>query len=188
MPDRAESAWSCNGISSLTAALLMLLMLPDMSLAATLEQRVAICDDEKAAPTARRTACTAIIDDPAAASRARADALVNRGDISGDEADYDRAIADFTAALALNPKDAAAHLLRGNAHDAKGDLDKALADYDAAVRLDPNDAAGYFNRGEIYQAKGDRQRAIADYQKAIKIDPSFVGAKEALAAATTAKP
>ena len=50
----------------------------------------------------------------------------------------DKAIADYTEAIRLNPKDAAAHCDRGRAYADKGDLDKANADYTEAIRLDPD--------------------------------------------------
>ena len=56
----------------------------------------------------------------------------------GDEQDgFDRAILDFTEAIRLDPRLAAAYHNRGNAWHAKADYDKAIADYTEAIRLDP---------------------------------------------------
>jgi tetratricopeptide (TPR) repeat protein len=54
--------------------------------------------------------------------------------------DYDRAIADYSQAIRLDPKYAVAYINRGISYEAKGDNDRAIADYDQAIRLDPKDA------------------------------------------------
>ena len=58
-------------------------------------------------------------------------ALYNKGDLNG-------AIAEYQAALRLNPNDAHAHNILGNALGSKGDLNGAIAEYQAALRLNPN--------------------------------------------------
>jgi len=52
--------------------------------------------------------------------------------------EYDRAIADFTEAIRLDPKCGSAYRGRGNAYKEKGDSDKARADFDQAKRLGYN--------------------------------------------------
>jgi tetratricopeptide (TPR) repeat protein len=47
----------------------------------------------------------------------------------------DKAIADFTEAIRLDPKAADAYYNRGNAYGHKGDTEKAKADFDQAKRL-----------------------------------------------------
>jgi tetratricopeptide (TPR) repeat protein len=42
--------------------------------------------------------------------------------------DYDRAIADYSEAIRINPRDAVAFNDRGFAHSTKGDYDRAIAD------------------------------------------------------------
>ncbi|MFL6950578.1 MAG: tetratricopeptide repeat protein, partial [Xanthobacteraceae bacterium] len=80
--------------------------------------------------------------------------------------DYDRAIADFSEAIRLDPKDAAVYNNRGNAWRAKGDNDRAIADYNEAIRLDPKDPVFYRNRGMAYKATRGFDRALWDYSKA----------------------
>ncbi|GBU28796.1 hypothetical protein R84B8_02358 [Treponema sp. R8-4-B8] len=89
---------------------------------------------------------------------------------------YDLAIADFTAALQLDPNNAHIYIERGNAYSDKGDYDRAIADYNQALRLNPNYANAYNNRGIAYKNKGDYDRAIADYNQAIKLYPYFAEA------------
>ena len=63
------------------------------------------------------------------------------------EEDYDRAIADFTEAIRLDPKDDWAYYYRAQSWNAKGEYDKAIADLTEAIRLDPNDASVYYFAG-----------------------------------------
>jgi tetratricopeptide (TPR) repeat protein len=85
--------------------------------------------------------------------------------------DLDRAIADSSQAIALDPKYALAYNTRGLAYHEKKDYDRAIADYDHAISLNPKNASFYNNRGNSYTAKGDLDRAIADYDQAIELDP-----------------
>jgi tetratricopeptide (TPR) repeat protein len=85
---------------------------------------------------------------------------------------YDKAIADYTQAIRLDPNNAVAYRERGVALSQKGDNDKAIADYNQAIRLNPNYARAYINRGNAYDDKGDYDKAIADYNQAIRLDPN----------------
>jgi tetratricopeptide (TPR) repeat protein len=100
--------------------------------------------------------------------------IVTAGSVVSEEkkAVYDRAIADFTQAIRLDPNNANAYRERGNAYSDKGDYDRAIADYNQALRLDPNLAAAYNTRGFAYYMKGDYDRAIADYNQALRINPN----------------
>jgi tetratricopeptide (TPR) repeat protein len=98
-------------------------------------------------------------------------AFNNRGYAYSDKGDNDRAIADYSEAIRLDPKSATAFKNRGIAYLEKGDNDRAIADYSAAIRIDPEDANAFNSRGVAYRAKGDPARAIADYNEAIRLDP-----------------
>ncbi|GHT84011.1 hypothetical protein FACS1894137_06500 [Spirochaetia bacterium] len=103
--------------------------------------------------------------------------MLRKGNITNDQkAIYDRAIADFTQAIRLDPNDAGAYCERGNAYVDKQDYDRAIADYNQAIRLDPNHTFAYNNRGSAYDAKQDYDRAIADYNQAIRLDPNDASA------------
>lgn len=87
---------------------------------------------------------------------------------------------DFSVALRLDPKNAAALNSRGLAYRKTGDLEKAIADYSAAIALNPVYALAYNNRGYVYEARGDKQAAAADFRRALALDPALVGAKNGL--------
>ena len=92
----------------------------------------------------------------------------------------DRAIADHTEAIALDPNYAVAYSNRGGAYYRKGEVDRGIADYTKAIALDPNNATAYSNRGTAYCLKREVDRAIADFRKALEIDPSYQQAKDNL--------
>jgi tetratricopeptide (TPR) repeat protein len=97
--------------------------------------------------------------------------------------DHDKAIADFTEAIRLNPgnqpgvgkpqiRDAAAALTnRGCEYAEKFEYDKAIADYEAALRLEPSDTAAISNRARARYCKGELEKAIADYSEVIRLEP-----------------
>jgi tetratricopeptide (TPR) repeat protein len=54
------------------------------------------------------------------------------------KSDFDKAMADFSLAIKLEPKDAALYISRGTAWEVKRFYRQALADFDEAVRLAPD--------------------------------------------------
>lgn len=85
--------------------------------------------------------------------------------------DHDRAIADYDAALRINPRYSDALFNRGNAWADKGDPDRAIADYDAVLSLTPKDPAAHIARAVELMVKGDYARAVAGYDTALSLDP-----------------
>jgi tetratricopeptide (TPR) repeat protein len=106
----------------------------------------------------------------------RVRAYNSRGILWKRKGEYDRAIADYTAAIRINPKYSSAYTNRGVAYVEKHDYDRALADYNIAIRLDPKDAVAHNNRGVAWKNKGEYDLAIADYNTAIKLDKNYVSA------------
>jgi tetratricopeptide (TPR) repeat protein len=87
--------------------------------------------------------------------------------------DYDKAIADYTQAIRIDPKFATAYSNRGSAYGMKGDYDKAIADFTKAMELNPGIMYLYSNRGVAYFEKGDYDKAMVDYNQQIRIDPNL---------------
>jgi tetratricopeptide (TPR) repeat protein len=92
-------------------------------------------DDCNAPDPGRNIAgCTRIIDDPAESTRNRAIAHVGRGIGYFVKGDYDRAIADYDAAISIDKAYINLAAQRGSAWYAKGDLDHAISDFDLAEK------------------------------------------------------
>jgi hypothetical protein len=76
--------------------------------------------------------------------------LLARGDDFNIKGEFDRAIADYDAALRVEPASAEALNSRGMAWRAKGDRRRALSDFDAALRLKPDYEAARINRKSLF--------------------------------------
>lgn len=97
---------------------------------------------------------------------------INRGMTWAEKGDLYRAVADYNAAIKIDPKKNWAYKLRGNAWWViKGDLERAFADYDRAIKIDPTDVVAYKLRSIAWQANGNIDRAIAEYDEAIRQSP-----------------
>jgi Flp pilus assembly protein TadD len=90
--------------------------------------------------------------------------------------DYERAIADFSAAIRLRPGRTENYLLRGAALSTTGDWAGAEADFDEAIALDDEDPAAYYSRAVAHDAQGENEPALADYAKAIALRKDYVEA------------
>jgi tetratricopeptide (TPR) repeat protein len=95
----------------------------------------------------------------------------DRGDEAARARDYDKAIAEYSQAIRLDPDNAAVFNNRAFAYWSKGETDLVIADYGAAIRLDPDNVIALVNRAFAYNFKGDYGRAIVDLDKAIKLKP-----------------
>lgn len=89
-----------------------------------------------------------------------------------DEARYDHAIADYTAALRIDPKLTSAMVNRGWAYTLKEDYETAKADFDAALKIDPEIRGAYQGRGTCLREQGEYQTAIRDFTESIRRDPT----------------
>jgi len=94
----------------------------------------------------------------------RAGALLNQNRL-------DDAIADFSQAIALDPKNVLALSGRGMAYVLKGDQASASRDVDAASAIDPKNLIVLKARALIAYSKGDYAGAIAAYGAVLAIDP-----------------
>jgi tetratricopeptide (TPR) repeat protein len=95
-----------------------------------------------------------------------------RGAALLDKRDCDGALADFDAAVRLNPNDPAYHGGRGLVfYQCKHDYRQALDAFSQVVRVTPNDAAAWDIRSNCKKLLGDLDGAIADDTRAIQLDP-----------------
>ncbi len=99
------------------------------------------------------------------------DRLSDEGHKTEAEAEWDKAIADFAATLAIDGRHAKALLGRGEVRKHKGDYETARVDFDAGLAIDPRNPNGYAGRATVRRLVGDFDGAIADFQRALDLAP-----------------
>jgi len=91
-----------------------------------------------------------------------------RGDHHYENKRYDLALADYNAALRLDPKNAEATSNRGWVFYQQGDHDTALAEFDDALKLDERFVYGLWGRGTIYRERSEYEPAIQNFTQALR--------------------
>ena len=119
--------------------------------------------------------CDAIVADGNESGRNRAAAHFNRGDRWRAKGDLDRALADHTMAIRLQPTPEV-YTSRGDVWREKGDVDRAIIDYGEAIRLDATSVAAFYRRGLALREKDEIDRAMSDFTSAIRLDPNHADA------------
>ena len=119
-------------------------------------------------------ACDRVIDDARRYPvKDVAEAYINRGQQHYTLRNYNRAVADFTAAIGLDPYHPIAYGNRGNVKHVLGQLDAAIADYSRAIELDRGYTSAYTGRGMMYERQGRVDLAIADFRMALSIPQKY---------------
>ncbi|MDO9127497.1 MAG: tetratricopeptide repeat protein, partial [Parvibaculum sp.] len=115
--------------------------------------------------------CTKAIDSGELSEPDLIAALINRGVAYKNTGDLEAAVADYTAALRIAPRDSLIYRNRANARREMGDYDAALADIGRAIELDPESAAAWYVRGAIMEARSDMVSARKFYMTALGLEP-----------------
>ncbi len=103
--------------------------------------------------------------------------LSRRGYVFHLKGDKSKAMADFDAALVLNPKNAGAFNNRGIVRAAaNGDLSGAIEDLNHAIAIDPQLADAFCNRGNVHVARNEIDTGIKDFNVAMAINPKNISA------------
>ncbi|MFZ1990547.1 MAG: tetratricopeptide repeat protein [Alphaproteobacteria bacterium] len=145
------------------------------------------CFEKAEAGSSDTKACDDALENSDLLGRDRASTLVNRGIIYNNARKMNLALADFAAALAMNPNIAEAYLNRGNSKFLQGKLDEAIADYTHALDLKIDRAgAAYYDRALAYVAQKRLKEAKADLEAALAEEEDFKEAKDELAAVNAA--
>ncbi|MGD9981052.1 MAG: tetratricopeptide repeat protein [Hyphomonadaceae bacterium] len=126
--------------------------------------------------------CTEALDYRRLERPAQLQLLINRGVTHLRRSEWQDAIRDFDAVIALDRRQAEAHLNRGAALVQLGQHGAAIAAITEALGLgvrEPHKA--YFNRGAAREALGDIRGAYEDYNTALEIEPNWGPANAELA-------
>ena len=102
-----------------------------------------------------------------------ANAFYYRGLVYKRKEEWDRAIADFTMALQLEPQSTLALSERGETYNMKDEPERGLRDFDEIIRLKPKDANAYMLRAFTLQQMKKWDAALAAATTAIQLDPGF---------------
>lgn len=117
-------------------------------------------------------ACTRLIEDQKTPAEIRAKAHNNRGLIWSRKKDFKSALADYDAAIRLNPRDSIFWNNRGIVHKELNKDEQAIADYTEAINLEPDYPSAYSNRGFVHYRQGRLDLALADYTATVQLEPN----------------
>jgi Tfp pilus assembly protein PilF len=127
-------------------------------------------------------ACDDALDDTRLSDHDRAATFVNRGILNTRRHSFDRASADFDAAMGLAPGMAEVYANRGVVLMARGDYTAAIAEFDRALALNPVEPARtFYSRGVAHEEMGDVRSAYSDYRRASELDPYWSAPRAELA-------
>jgi tetratricopeptide (TPR) repeat protein len=82
-----------------------------------------------------------------------------------------QALAEFNAALAIDPQNIQALIGRADLQYGQGDLAASLGDYTRLVAAQPRSADAHFKRGSVYFDLGNYPAAIRDFSASLTLDP-----------------
>ena len=153
------------------SVLLALLLVSSLIAQAAEPQRAPQCGDELNNPELTISVCTRLIEFGGLDRANLAKAYFTRGTEWAGQGQHQRAIADFSVAIELDPKLAGVHMNRALSYSERGEHDLAIEDYTAAIALAPKDAAAYQGRAVEWTVKGDYARALADYEALLGLEP-----------------
>jgi len=71
----------------------------------------------------------------------------------------DKAIADYSKAIALDPTNEGIYNNRGMAYASQKKYDRAIADFETAIELNPGDNSGYYNMACLYALGNNTKEA-----------------------------
>jgi tetratricopeptide (TPR) repeat protein len=93
---------------------------------------------------------------------------------------YREAIAEYQAALAVDPDLEFAQLGLGDAHYMLGEYRMAIAHFTESIAIQPTPQAFRFLGDAILRGQSDPHRAKQCYEQALELDPHYGGARDAL--------
>lgn len=94
-----------------------------------------------------------------------------RGKLYVRRAEYEKAVKDFSKAIAISPDFTFAYGMRGVAYGYDNQRGKAISDFDQALKLEPHDPWVFVRRAEFENRNEQYAKAMADLQNADAYDP-----------------
>ena len=103
-----------------------------------------------------------------------------RGETRYNNGEFDKAVSDFTEAVARFPREVLYRANRAAAFYANKEYDNAIADFSDAIQLDSRSVRLRVGRADAHYAKGNYSAAAADYEFVLKLDANNAKAKSML--------
>ena len=95
----------------------------------------------------------------------------NRGVSLGELGRHEEAVACYSKALEIDPRDVYAWSNKGGDLSALGRQEEAIACLDQALRLNPEFAYAWINKGNVLHSLGRYEEALACFAEALRADP-----------------
>jgi tetratricopeptide (TPR) repeat protein len=151
----------------------MMAALPATAARAQLSQAWQLCEGYRLNPTSEQMlkSCTEIIEASRETPQRLAIAYFWRAVASRNLGNLQRAIADFTEAVRLDPKYLGAYFWIGKLLIEAGDYDGAVATYTDAIKVFPREDNLFGSRGYAHFHRGDFPASAGDLRKAIQLTP-----------------
>jgi Tfp pilus assembly protein PilF len=92
----------------------------------------------------------------------------------------ERALAEASSALAIDPLYVNARLLRAGLLTEHGRLDEAAPDYQQVIELQPSNAHAHSGYGVLLAARRDPEHAVAEFRRALELHPDLPEVRLAL--------
>lgn len=89
---------------------------------------------------------------------------------------YDKAIADFTTAISIDPYNGEAYNNKGLYFTESEKIDSAMICFDKAISLKKDFYQAYYNKGNAFAKINDFDNAILQYRQSLKINPEYTDA------------
>jgi len=144
------------------------------------QERTHVCADPAQPPAERVASCTRVMDRARLENSAYAIALDERASALTAVGRTDEAIADYTRAISLAPRDVIAYSNRATLYLESNRLDLGIADLTKVLGIEPANGTALYNRGVAYQRSGKDDRALDDFRAAAGLTPPFAPAQLAL--------
>jgi tetratricopeptide (TPR) repeat protein len=90
------------------------------------------------------------------------------------------AMAQYTEAIRIDPKDARAHNNLGSLYLLQGDLERALSQCNRALAINPDFEEAEYNLGAVALRREDFPTATTHFERALELNPRFESARAAL--------
>jgi len=155
-------------------------VLAGAAVAMVLAAQPAAADDADACRTASGdvaiAACTRAMNSGKLKGSELAETFLYRGTAFKGKGDLDRAVADFSEAIRLDPEGPFAYGQRGLVYNQKKDYERAIADLTRFIVLNPGRqylANAYIARATAYGANDRFDPEIADLTEAIALRPDY---------------